>query len=66
MCKETDNLYHIHDGSSIKNSCTQKYFEEFEKNLDVISNQVQNRASSDKIFQWTILDPKNMPKFVYI
>ncbi|KAJ3327684.1 Mitogen-activated protein kinase 4a [Blyttiomyces sp. JEL0837] len=61
-----DSLYWAVNNTALNSPRTACVWDDYRAGMDAISADVQAVAANDTIFKWTLLDPHNLPNYVYI
>jgi hypothetical protein len=63
----TESLLTGFSNTNLSNPKTACVIQAFQAELQTISTEVQTAAAADNVVvNWTILDPKNLPNYLYI
>ncbi|KAJ3327327.1 Mitogen-activated protein kinase 4a [Blyttiomyces sp. JEL0837] len=61
-----DSLYWAFNNTALNSPRTACVWADYRAGMDAVSANVQATAAADTIFKWTILDPNNLPNYVYV
>ncbi|KAJ3327328.1 hypothetical protein HDU76_011980 [Blyttiomyces sp. JEL0837] len=61
-----DNLYYAFNNTALNSPRTACVWADYRAGMDTISANIQSAAAADTIFKWTIMDPHNLPNYVYV